>query len=222
MIYIGSLDDFYAKHKTKLRLMMALDKPPSHAKLEFGFTDSNGINYNKFAPDTAIPVERWGKIQEFQMWLSAGLSHTELNKFLQAMKDAIADGLKNNEVNVARLGACIFKMEERKNMVIHTELFYNFIAVQLIRQDEDPAVFNETIHQQKVEQFKKEVAAGNSYDFFFSLGLSKLNSFQDMSPSEWNKFWKDSRAEQEMLDKELSIIRSEKKSSPTVKVSAKK
>src|SRR5690242_21396768 len=133
MIIAKSLESLYAKNKTKLRLLMALDKPVSHAKLEFGFTDSNGMNYNKYPSDTAIPVERWGKIQEYQMWLSAGLTHTELFKFLDEIDAAIGDGLKNNMKNVARIGACSFKMRERKNMVVHTELFYNFIAVQLIR-----------------------------------------------------------------------------------------
>ena len=34
-------------------------------------------------------------------------------------------------------------------MVLHDELFYNIIAVQLIRQDESPTEFNNEIHLQK-------------------------------------------------------------------------
>lgn len=222
MILFGSLESLYAKHKTKLRLLMALDKPKSHTQLEYGMTDSNGVNYNKFGKGTDIPIERMGKINEYQMWLSAGLTHTELQKFLEEMKAAVADGLKKEDRNVARIGACIFKIEERQNMVVHTELFYNYVAVQLIREDEDPAIFNETIHQEKIAQFKKEVAAGNSYDFFFKIGLSKLSSLQDFSPSEWNSHWDNCLKEEQLLQKEIAIIHSVKKSSPIVKASGRK
>lgn len=222
MIIAQSLESLYAKNKTKLRLLMALDKPASHLQLEYGFTDSNGVNYNKFPKGTDIPVERMGKINEYQMWLSAGLNHTELDKFLAEMESAIADGLKQSDRNVARIGACIFKIRERKNMVVHTELFYNYVAVQLIREDEDPAIFNETIHQEKITQFKKEVQAGNSYDFFFKIGLSKLSSLQDFSPSEWNQHWDNCLKEEQLLEKEIAMIHSAKKSSPTAKVSGKK
>lgn len=224
MIITSSIESLYAnpKYKTKLRLLMALDKPPSHLQLEYGFTDSNGIKYNKFPKGTDIPVERMGKINEYQMWLSAGLTHTELEKFLAEIEDAIGDGLKNNMKNAARIGACVYKIRERKNMVVHTELFYNYVAVQLIREDEDPAIFNESIHQEKVAQFKKEVAAGNSYDFFFKIGLSKLSSLQDFSPSEWNTHWDNCQKEERLLEKELAMIHSAKKSSPTAKVSVKK
>ena len=217
MIYFGSIEKFYQKHKTKLRLLMALDKPKEHAQLEYCFTDLNGINYNRYAKNTAIPVERYGKIMEYQMWMSSGLSSAELDKLIDAAEKAIGDGIKKDTKNISKVGAILYQMRERKNMVIHSELILNFVAVQVIREDENPEKFDAEIHQQKVEQFKKEIAAGNSHAFFFNLGLSKLNSLYDMSPSEWERYWQESQAELKVTQEWLTKLTSEKKSSTGAK-----
>ena len=212
MIISSNIKSVYEKHKTELRLLMALDKPVAHQQLEFGFTDSKGINYNKFPTDTAIPIERWGKLNEFMMWMSAGLTSGELDKLLNVAEEAIAEGLKKDTRNIAKISTVINQIRERKNMVIHTELFYNYVAVQLVRQDEDPNTFNNEIQLQKVEQFKSEVQQGNCYDFFFKLGLAKLNSFMDMSSAEWERFWANSLQEQNLLNETVNLLKSKKES----------
>lgn len=222
MIFAKSLESLYAKHKTELRLLMALDKPKDKATMEFGFTDSNGKNYFKYPQDAVIPVERWGKLNEYAMWMSAGLTSTELDKLVTRGEEAIADGLKKDTRNVAIIATVFDQIRQRKNMVIHTELFYNYVAVQLVREDEQPDVFNNEIQLQKVEQFKKEVAAGNSYDFFFKLGLSKLNSLMDMSKAEWEQYWINSQQEQELLSEAVKLLQSKKTSSSGAVSSAKK
>lgn len=224
MIVAKSLESLYLnpKYKSKLRLLMALDKPQTHAKLEFGFTDSNGANYFKYPQDTSIAIERWGKMNEYMMWMSAGLTSGELDKLVHEGKKAIADGLAVDTRNVAKLSIVFDQIEQRKNMVIHTELFYNYVAIQLIREDERPEEFNNEIQMQKVEQFKKEVAQGNCYDFFFRLGLSKLNALMDMSKSEWEQFWESSRQEQQLLNEAVKVLQSKKTSSRGAQTSAKK
>lgn len=222
MIIAKNIQSVYEKHKTELRLLMALDKPQTHQKLEFGFTDSNGTNYNKFPVEAAIPVERWGKLNEYMMWMSAGLTSGELDKLLNVAEEAIAEGLKKDTRNIAKISTVINQIRERKNMIIHTELFYNYVAVQLIREDENPNEFNNEIQMQKVEQFKKEVAQGNCYDFFFKLGLSKLNALMDMSKNEWEQFWSNSLQEQQLLNEAVKVLQSKKESSHGAASSVKK
>lgn len=222
MIIAKNIRTLYESHKTELRLLMALDKPKSHAQMEFAMTDSNGMNYSKYPQDAIIPVERWGKINEYMMWMSAGLTSTELDKLLAVAEEAIADGLKKDTRNIAKISTVINQIRERKNMVIHTELFYNYVAVQLVREDEKPDEFNNEIQLQKVEQFKKEVAQGNCYDFFFSIGLSKLNSLMSMSKQEWEQFWISSQQEQQLLNQAVKVLQSKKKSSSGVVSSGKK
>lgn len=222
MIFGANLKSIYEKHKTELRLLVALDKPESHTQLEYAITDSNGVKYSRFPQDAAIPIERWGKLNEYMMWMSAGLTSGELDKLVDVAEKAIADGLSKDTRNIAKISTVLNEIKERKNMVIHTELFYNYVAVQLIREDENPDTFNNEIHLQKVEQFKKEVAAGNSYDFFFSIGLKKLSALMDMSKDEWERFWENSRKEQELLKEKLKIIESVKKSGNGAPISTKK
>jgi hypothetical protein len=222
MILGTSLKSVYEKHKTELRLLMALDKPPSHTQLEYAITDLNGVKYYKFPQDASIPIERWGKLNEYMMWMSSGLTGGELDKLVAVAEEAIAQGLKQDTRNIAKISTVLNEIKERKNMVIHTELFYNYVSVQLVREDENPDTFNNEIHLQKVEQFKREVAAGNSYDFFFSIGLKKLSALMDMSKSEWEQFWNSSQKEQELLSEKLKIIESAKKSANGVASGAKK
>lgn len=222
MIFGSSIKSIYEKHKAQLRLLMALDKPPSHSQLEYAITDLNGVKYYRFSQDAAIPIERWGKLNEYMMWMSAGLTAGELDKLIDVAEKAIADGLSKDTRNVAKISTVLNEIKERKNMVVHTELFYNYVAVQLIREDETPDTFNNEIHLQKVEQFKKEVDAGNSYDFFFSIGLKKLSALMDMSKNEWEQFWTNSQKEQELLSEKLKVIASVKKSENGVPNGAKK
>lgn len=222
MIFGTSLKSIYEKHKTALRLLIALDKPPTHTQLEYAITDLNGVKYYKFAQDAAIPIERWGKLNEYMMWMAAGLSSTELDKLIDIAEKAIADGLSKDTRNVAKISTVLNEIKERKGMVIHTELFYNYVAVQLIREDETPETFNNEIHLQKVEQFKKEVAQGNCYDFFFNIGLKKLSALMDMSKSEWEAFWSSSQKEQELLSEKIKVIMSAKQSANGVPSGEKK
>ena len=52
----------------------------------------------------------------------------------------------------AKIGFILTQIRERKTMVIHTELLYNFLAVQVIRQDEQAEHFNNAIHLEKIER----------------------------------------------------------------------
>lgn len=179
-----------------------------HAKLELCFTDSNGVKYYKFPEAMSLPVERFGKLQEFMMWMSAGLTSVELDALIDTADQALTDGLTQKK-NAAKIGFVLSQIRERKNMVIHTELLYNFLAVQVIREDEPAEHFNNSIHLEKIAQFKIETANGKTYDFFLHIGLKKLNDIFNMSEAEWNKFWGDSLEQQILLKKMLSKMSSE-------------
>lgn len=176
-----------------------------HAKLEKCFTDSLGIHYYKFPEAMSLPVERFGKLQEFMMWMSAGLTSAELDILLDEADKAIMAGLTTGK-NASKIGFIITQIRERKNMVIHTELLYNFLAVQVIREDEKPEFFNNQIHLEKIEQFKLETANGKTYDFFLQIGLKKLNDLFNMSEEEWTTFWGESIRQQNLLKEMVKTI----------------
>ena len=176
-----------------------------HSKLEKCFTDSTGRTYYKFPEAMSLPIERLGKLQEFMMWMSAGLTANELDLLLDEADKALTAGLTQGK-NASKIGFVLSQIRDRKNMVIHTELLYNFLAVQVIRDDEATEYFNNAIHLEKIEQFKKETADGKTYDFFLQIGLKKLNDLFNMSEAEWNQFWGDSLEAQRLLIESVKII----------------
>lgn len=122
--------------------------------LAFSFFDLDGKGYYKFAKDLSIPMSRLGKLQEYMAWLSAGITGTELEKILDFIDVAITDGLRTGK-NASKIGWATNEIRERKKMIVHEELFYNIIAVQIIRDDESITEFNNDIQMEKVEAFKK-------------------------------------------------------------------
>lgn len=190
-----------------------------HSKLELCFTDSNGLRYYKFPEAMSLPVERFGKLQEFMMWMSAGLTSNELDLLLDEADKALTSGLTQGK-NASKIGFVLNQIRDRKTMVIHTELLYNFLAVQVIREDEGVEYFNNAIHLEKIEQFKAENKDGKTYDFFLRIGLKKLNDLFSMSEAEWNQFWGESLAAQKLLIESIKIIsKSESESTEPVSMS---
>ena len=179
-----------------------------HSKLELCFTDSNQMKYYKFPENMSLPIERFGKLQEFMMWMSAGLTSSELDILLDEADKALIGGLATGK-NASKIGFVLTQIRERKTMVIHTELLYNFLAVQVIREDEATEYFNNAIHLEKIEQFKEETKNGKTYDFFLRIGLKKLNDLFNMSEAEWMRFWGESLEAQRVLSEMVKIISKE-------------
>ena len=60
-----------------------------HSKLELCFTDSCGCKYYKFPEAMTLPVERFGKLQEFMMWMSASLTPAEFDSLIEEGEKAL-------------------------------------------------------------------------------------------------------------------------------------
>lgn len=181
-------------------------KPITHSQLEQIFVDRKGQIYYRFPESTALPIERLGKVNEFIAWMSAGMSGSEQELFLNEIDKALMDGLRNQDKrSAARIGSVVQQMRERRKMIIHTELLYNFLAVQWVREDEQPDVYNNEIQMQKVEQFKEEVAHSNSYFFFQQRELKRLNDLLNFTEEEWERYWQESQLKQKALKEALAI-----------------
>lgn len=150
--------------------------------LALAFHDLDGNAYYKFPKEMELPLSRAAKIQEFIMWIFKGVSKEEYLKVLDMAEAAITEGIKNPK-HGGKVGWAMHELRKRCNMVIHSELFYNIIAAQVIRADESPTEFNNDIQMQKVEAFK---AMDQNSDAFFlaihefrgQLGLSNITKAQ--------------------------------------------
>lgn len=142
--------------------------------LTFSFFDLEGNGYYKFPKELALPMLRLGKLQEYMAWLSAGITGEEMDKMLDAVDKAITDGLKNNK-NASKVGWLVSEIRDRKKMIVNPELFYNIIAIQMIRDDESPTEFNNEIQMQKVEAFKRLNTENDTFFLNIQEYLKALN-----------------------------------------------
>ena len=150
------------------------------------FIDMDGNAYYSFPKEIEMPISRMAKMQEYLMWLAKGISKDEYIKAIDYAEGALIAGLKDSK-GVAKIGFVLHELKDRCNMVVHDELFYNIIAIQLIRHDESPSEFNNEIHLQKVEAFKKLDKQDDGFflniqELLNQLGLTNITreSLQDL------------------------------------------
>ena len=193
----------------------------SIADLERVFIDTNGKLYFRFPKTMSTPVERLAKQMEFNMYISSGIDRNEWLKIRDAMRNVLNDGL-GNPVTASKLGALIEVLSGRLENIMHPELMYNIVAIQWIREDEDPAVFNQQIHNEKIEEFKKMVNDKGAYFFFQQTELGLVSSLLRLTPHEFTALWENSQKELLSLKPILDYIQSVKKSLSKEKVSKNK
>lgn len=121
----------------------------------FSFHDLDGNAYYSFPKELAIPIIRLGKLQEYYTWLSAGMTGDEIDKLIDSADKALTGLMTGDKKGFAKAGFILAQMKDRKQMVIHPELYYNILAAQIIRHDEKVNEWNQDIQLQKVEAFKR-------------------------------------------------------------------
>lgn len=170
------------------------NKPLSHSDLQYAFTLEDGKRYYRFASLMAMSVPREGKVQEFFMHLSSGMDPNNVTAILDEMEKALEDGIKDpKKKSAAKIGALIQYMRDRVAKVLPVELCYNILAVQYVREDEHPQVYDEQIQLEKVAQFKEETERSSA--FFFNMPeLQILRNLLGISESQLKQSFNDSQA----------------------------
>lgn len=185
-------EKYYKHYKEEVKKLVALDQnvPFDIGSMEFTLYDLLGKKYYSFPESTAIPMERLAKIEEFKVWMSCGLHAGSIELICEQMEKILSDGIKNGK-GTAQIGLLISELRTRKEMSIPIELFYNYLAVQLVREDEKPEVFNNQIHLEKIVALQDMTKETGS--FFFGLKeLKMLRNWSDMSEDEWDSYWANS------------------------------
>lgn len=180
------------------------------SKLEHAFVDINGKEYRKFPQSMSLPLERLGRLQGYATFMASGIGGEEMDLILASMDEILSNGIKKPET-AAQMGALIHSIRERRQMVFHTELMYNYVAVQLVREDEQPEVYNDEIHNEKVAMFKEMVKAGGAYFFFHEQQLPIPTAFLNLTQIELEVLWQESEAIQKNLKPILDLILRERK-----------
>jgi len=198
------------KHRNELiKEIHAQDKKRIKASDgEFAFNDTEGRRYYRTIKTYGVYVERYGKGLEYLMWMSAGLTPEELDELVDVANEELAKGFKGTKSSPVVVGGVLREIQLRRHMIIHTELLYNYLACHYIRDDEDPAIFDQKIHDEKVEAFKNICKEGNTYDFFQVPELRAINDHLKLSKTEWEEQWSGSIREQKELKRRTKIMKS--------------
>jgi hypothetical protein len=149
-------------------------KPMGFEKCEFAFVDSNGKRYYRFMNDLDIPVARVGMMELKLKEISMGLDGAEIDLIVEAMETAINKKDKRGLMSpdIGMIGHLIKEIKNRKQTLIHPELLMSMVSYMYIREDENAALIDETLHEEKIAQFTKDGSGGLS-DFFLNCGLIK-------------------------------------------------
>jgi len=203
-----------------MRRIFSRSKPKIQAsELEFAFKDLDGLKYYRIPAQLALPIERFGKLQENLMWQSAGMTAQELTALIEVGEGEMENLVQGKKGKLSVVGAVFQEMKMRSQLVLHTELLYNYVGILYIREDEDPQVFSQAIQDEKVEAFKKMVGEGSSYEFFQIPELRRANELLSLLQQEWEELWTASVREQHRLKKMIEYLRSELKFASTKKTS---
>ncbi len=173
--------------------------------LVLSFTDLEGNGYYKFSKGTDLPISRMGKVLEYMAWLRKGADVDEYLSALEIAKKGLEKGIADGK-GLARIGFVLTELENRTKMVIHDELFYNIIAAQIIRHDESVTDFNNEIHLQKVEAFKKMDSIDDTFFLNIQEYLAALN-LHNISKTEYENLMSVSRQARAALEKMKEILK---------------
>jgi len=172
--------------------------PFTFKDLKKEFVDLDGKQYYSYT-GMAMPISRISKAEDFKIWANNGLTQPTLLALIKQGDEAINKALlkdKDFAKQMAKLYTIHNEIKDRANYVIHSELIYNAIAIQYVREDEDPTDYNNEIQLQKVLAFK-ELDEKNDYAFFLNQPqLKTLMDSLNMSREKWvelvkNSFQKD-------------------------------
>lgn len=186
-------------------------EPPRHktaADLDYAFTDLNGKRYYKIPIEVmTVPLERVGKSQDFTMYMAAGMTPENIKKFTRIAITEIENLVRGLPGSLPKATIALNEIEQACDIVIHTELLYQFIAVNYIREDEDPFEYSENIQVEKVEMFKR--LNKEKHAFFLNLPeLKNVSKFLNSSPEELDDLWKDSQRKIRRQEQVLAALES--------------
>jgi hypothetical protein len=172
--------------------------------LVLAFNDDDGNGYYKFPSNLEMPLSRLAKVKEYIMWLSRGVSKEEYLKAINAAKQGLEGGIKDGK-GLAKIAFVLQELENRCEMVIHDELFYNIIACQLVRQDESTTEFNNEIQMQKVEAFR-DLDKKNDTFFLHIQEFLALFNLSNITKTKYDTLMKGSQLSRQAKEKMLISI----------------
>lgn len=143
--------------------------------------------YYRYTDEFNIPLDRYGYLQDYLTQMSAKLSRAELEMFLTIWDKNFESFLnmaagKLRAKPLAEIGHLVQEIKDRKDVIIHADIFEDIVATIYIREDEIGKPFNEKIHEQKKAAFRE--AKKKDFDPFYLKGLGEYLPLLKSMPEE--------------------------------------
>jgi len=192
--------------------------PLTHKALEKWFMSADGKQFYKFPKLMSLPLPRLGVLKGFYGWLSAAITENEFKKVKTTMHAILSEGIKKPET-AAKLGALLQHLDEREKMVLHSEILINIVSAQAIREDEQPDIYVNAIHLEKVNQLKELIDNGQGYFFFQDIQLKTPIDFTKLTSAELTTLYHESKAIEAAFPQIMDLFRYGMKSESTTQTS---
>lgn len=180
--------------------------PKLHANLIFCFKDHEGKSYYKFPEQGGMSLERIGAINRYSIFISRGLTNTQLNEMLDLIEAHNFNIGKEPIKSAAKIAGLVHEIRLREKIILPVELLYNYLAAYYVREDEDPRFFNEQAQVEKVSAFR--VAANKLDSFFFAMPeLKKLCDMLSISTNNWPNLVESLMQNQDRHEKAMEILK---------------
>jgi hypothetical protein len=129
----------------------------------FAFHDPQGRAYYAWPDIAEMPQRRVQEIEAIMIWIGAGQAKQNLEEIGSAImkhcEQAAEAKQKERGTHMAAIAALTKELLMRGE-IIPEPLYYALAAACCVREDEDPAGFDKTIHLAKVEAFTTAGRAG--------------------------------------------------------------
>lgn len=200
-----------------------MSRPVTHRNLAPVIIADNGHTYYEYPEGMALPIERSAREQEYLQWMGAGLDAKNVKKLSDAAQFHIMESLKlTGKPNafakeIAKASAILTEIGERQERVVPLDLIINVLCTHLVRDDEDPAGWNPSIHKEKCDYFMDH---HTDYQFFFRFSaFRKLSRMLGVSSENWQDYLIRARTEVKAVEVMIRSFLSEEQSSKNATIS---
>lgn len=157
-------------YKGFLKHQKSTIKPKEH--LTYAFTDVDGKNYYTWPDKGELPVIRFERLMDLMQFWEAKIAPQTLEELADGIITAAETSVTGANITAKSkaLSNVIFFANElklRKHHGIPSIIFHEISALFSIREDENAAIIDQDIHEQKLAALLKETSYGR--DFFFRL-----------------------------------------------------
>nr|MBP6732098.1 hypothetical protein [Chitinophagales bacterium] len=120
-----------------------------------------------------------------QEQLNCKLPGRDLDAWLAKVEEVLNS---NSQTKLTELGYWLGVLKDRKAILFDPTLLTEIAALLYIREDENPAVYNEQIHKEKFNLLWTDSQKGGAlYDFFQQAGLSRYIPSQSITAENWQQ-----------------------------------